>query len=134
MIVVDSSVLIDFWAGDASCKAAADALMTEDSDWISVGLWRYEVGHVLTKYVRTGRISEARARAALLESDGLLIETVEEMDLSEVWDISRSTGLTYYDSSFVWLAQARGLRLRTRDEKILLKCPHVAAAMPKVVR
>jgi len=132
MIVVDSTVLIDFWAGDASCKAAADALMLEDSDWISVGLWRYEVGHVLKKYVRTGRMSEARARAALLESDGLLIETVE-IDSGEVWDISRSTGLTYYDSSFVWLAQVRGLRLRTRDKEILRECPHLADAMPAVL-
>ena len=53
--------------------------------------------------------------------------------MGEVWDISRSTGLTYYDSSFVWLAQVRGLRLRTRDKEILLNCPHVADAMPKVV-
>jgi predicted nucleic acid-binding protein len=133
MIVIDSTVLIDFWAGDASCKASADALMLEDPDWVSVGLWRYEVGHVLNKYVRTGKMSAGRARTALLESEGLLIETVEEVDLGEIWDISQTTGLTYYDSSFVWLAQVRGLRLRTRDEKILLKCPQLAEAMPKIV-
>ncbi len=42
MIAVDATVLADFVVGEARLRASAVALMREDSDWVSVGLWRYE--------------------------------------------------------------------------------------------
>lgn len=47
-------------------------------------------------------------------------------------DIAIQNGLTFYDASYVWLARARGLMLRTRDKLILRECPDVARPMPVV--
>lgn len=130
MIVVDATVLADFLAGEAALQASAEALMREDSDWISVGLWRYELGNVLWKKVKFEKSDSEGMQKQLECGASLLIETVEDVDLVSVYDTAVQTGLTYYDASYVWLARTRGLTLRTRDKQILRECPDVARPMP----
>ena len=130
MIVVDTTVLADFWASDFALKQAAHALLREDPDWIAIGLWRYELGSALSKYVRAGFFDSLHMKSFYSHSAELLVETVDEIDGGRIWDLSSSTGLTFYDAAHVWLAQSRGLRLRTRDKKILRVCPDVAVSMP----
>lgn len=130
MIAVDATVLADFLAGEPNLKAAAEGLMREDPDWISVGLWRYELGNVLWKRVRFQDADPAEMRSCLVQGGRLVLETVDELDRSGVWHIAIATGLTFYDSSYVWLARAKGVTLRTRDKKILRECPDVARPMP----
>jgi predicted nucleic acid-binding protein len=130
MIVVDCSVLADFWAGEASQRRAAHRLLAMDEEWVSVGLWRFELGNVLLKYVRAGRLAETEMRQALLESWGLISETVDEIDMEAVWLIASEKKLTYYDSAYVWLAKSRKVPLYTSDSQVLRDCPEVAVAMP----
>ncbi len=132
MIAVDATVLADFLAGEPPLQAPAVELMREDCDWISVGLWRYELGNVMWKLARFGGQDSENLRTSLECGAALLIETVEDVDMAAVWKIAVSTGLTYYDASYVWLARARGLTLRTRDTDILRECPDVAVPMPRV--
>ncbi len=129
MIVVDATVLADFLAGEAALQASAEELMREDSDWISVGLWRYELGNVLWKKVKFEKSDSEGMRKHLECGTRLLIETVEDVDLVRVYDIAVQRGLTFYDASYVWLARARGLTLRTRDKQILRECGDVARPM-----
>ena len=131
MIVVDCTVLADFWVGEPSARRAAQRLLAADDEWISVGLWRCELGNVLLKYVRAGRLAEAEMRQALLESRSLIAETVDDIDIEAVWLIANEKKLTYYDASYVWLAQSRELPLYTRDSDILKECSEVAVAMPE---
>ena len=130
MIVVDATVLADFLVGESALQAAAVELMREDSDWISVGLWRYELGNVLWKKVKFEKGDPDEIRPHLECGVRLLIETVEDLDLPAVYDIAVQKGLTFYDASYVWLARARGITLRTRDKQILRECADVARAMP----
>jgi predicted nucleic acid-binding protein len=130
MIVVDCTVLGDFWAGEPSVRRAAQHLLTTDDEWISVGLWRFELGNVLLKYVRAGRLADAEMRQALLESRRLISETVDEIDIDAVWLIAIEKKLSYYDAAYVWLAKSRELPLYTRDSRILRDCSEVAVAMP----
>ena len=132
MIVVDATVLVDFLAGEARLQRAAEALMREDSSWVSVGLWRYEVGNVFWKKLRFGDGEERVLRRNLGEAESLLLETLDGIDRGGVWDIAQAIGLTFYDASYVWLARTRGLELRTRDKQILRECPDVAREMPGV--
>jgi predicted nucleic acid-binding protein len=130
MTVIDATVLADLLIGNDKLKEAACILAREDDEWVSTGLWRYELGNVLWKDFRFNEGDRSKLQAALCGADQLLIETVDEVDRSAIWDIACDTELTYYDSSYVWLARSRGLVLRTRDRKILKTCPDVARPMP----
>ena len=131
MIVVDATVLADFLAGDETLKRAAEALMLEDSSWVSVGLWRYELGNVFWKKLRFGDGGEEPGlRLSLTEAGSFLLETVDDVDCGAVWAIATTLGLTFYDASYVWLARNRSLELRTRDKQILRECRDVARPMP----
>jgi predicted nucleic acid-binding protein len=130
MKIVDCTVLVDFYVGEDAQKEASRALLREDADWISVGLWRYEFGNVLLKYVRVGRLGAAEMELALEEVPGLLVETVEDIAALEVWRLSLESRLSYYDAAYVWLARSRNSRLYTRDSGILKKCPDDSAPLP----
>ena len=133
MIVVDATVLVDFLAGEKELKTSAQELAFEDSRWISVGLWRYEVGNVFLKLVRRKKesLDPSELGEILRDTRVLLIDSVDEVDPGGIWSIAVDSGLTYYDASYVWLAETRGLTLRTRDKEILEKFPHLARPMPR---
>ena len=132
MIVVDATVLVDFWLGEAGLRASAIALMEDDPDWISAGLWRYEFGNVVWKLVRAARF-EASDMAAIWRGAAQCVgETENQVDFPQTYAIARQFDLSFYDASYVCLARSRGFELRTRDEKVLRKCPDVARAMPKI--
>jgi predicted nucleic acid-binding protein len=61
----------------------------------------------------------------------MLTETVENLQWRAVLDLADSRRLTFYDASYVWLAQSRGLTLRTRDAEVLRGCPDIAKPMQK---
>ena len=132
MKIVDCTVLMDFYAGENRAIEAAYALLEEDADWVSVGLWRYEFGNVLLKYLRAGRLAAAETELLLQEVSGLLVETVEDLDVLGVWRLSSDKGLSYYDAAYVWLARSRSSRLYTRDKGILKKCPEYSSPMPSL--
>ena len=130
MIVVDCTVFGDHLFGDAAARDSSLALMDEEPEWISHGLIFYEIGNVAWKCSKFGQISREDAEAALLKAGGLLVEIARDMDYSNIYRIAAKTGLTFYDASYVWLARARGLKLRTRDKEVLRICPDVAVKMP----
>jgi len=131
MVVVDTTVLGDAIVGDAAMEESARKLVLEDPFWISVGLWRYEFGNILRQHHRVLGAELDQLKVGLLEVETFLMETVEEIDTAAILDVAARRDLTFYDSSFVWLALDRGLSLRTRDKEVLRKCPDVALAMPE---
>lgn len=129
MIVVDSTVICDFLFGDNSAREASLRLIDVDPEWISHSLILCEVGNVSLKYMRHAKWSREDAEAQLAKVPDLLVELVAAVNSQGVFDIAAVTGLSFYDASYVWLARARGLKLRTRDKEILMKCPDVAEGM-----
>ncbi|MCC5805255.1 MAG: type II toxin-antitoxin system VapC family toxin [Opitutales bacterium] len=133
MIVVDNTVLSDLILGADAVRESAKILVLEDPDWISASLWRFEFGNVLWKIFRSpgDEWENVESPKVVFEAaDAALLETVESLDSCEIFSIATHSDLTFYDASYVWLARERGLKLRTRDKKILRKCPDVAVAMP----
>ena len=130
MVIVDCTVLADFYVGEARARQAARDLLRKDSNWVSVSLWRYELGNVLLKYVRSGRLRADEMAFALEEAEVLVAETVEPKDSLQVWEIALEKELSYYDASYVWLARSRGAPLYSRDGGILKKCPEYCQPMP----
>lgn len=132
MIVVDATVLADLLIGEERFSRSAKALAGVDADWIAPSLWRYELGNVLWKVGKFKGIPERELRSILLGAELLLIETVEELDKGETWDIAWDRGLSFYDASYVWLAKNRSCELFTRDGTVLANCAEVARTMPQV--
>jgi predicted nucleic acid-binding protein len=130
MKIVDCTVLADFYVGEELAKKASHGLLREDPDWISVGLWRYEFGNVLLKYVRVGRLAALEMELALQAAPDLLVEVVEEIDSLQVWRLSLEKGLSYHDAAYVWLARSCNTCLYTRDGGIMKKCPEDSAPLP----
>ena len=132
MIVVDATVLVDFFIGTEARQAAAKLLLAKDSEWISVSLWRYEFGNVLRTNVRSSQtnLDEAMALEHLVDAETMVKGTIEELDSAAIFRIAIRDGLTMYEASYVWAARMRVLKLRTRDTEILVQCPDVALPMP----
>lgn len=129
MIVVDNTVLVDFWVGEPEYREAARLLFREDSDWSAPDLWRYEFGNVIRKYARLGRISE-EVKEGAWKGCLRMVQTVHEVDVLAVDQIAEQGDLKFYDASYVWLATETGIDLRTRDRRVLSAFPDVAKAMP----
>ena len=132
MVIVDATVLADFFIGSIERQAAANRLLIEDSDWVSPSLWRYELGNALRSGVRSKDfdLDETAAVGHLGNADSLIVETIEVLDGQHILKLALKLGLTMYDASYVWAAKTRGLKLRTRDSDILKFCPDVALPMP----
>jgi predicted nucleic acid-binding protein len=130
MIVVDCTVISDFFIGIPEHADAAAQLLEADPAWISPVLWRYEFGNVLLKGVRSGRISSELMNRYLEAAEGLVIESVVELDSPAVGELAQSREISFYDASYAWLGQARGLPFHSRDTKLRRKCPDLVLPMP----
>lgn len=130
MIVVDCTVIADFFIGNAELQSSVQSLLEMDSEWIAPVLWRYEFGHVLLKEVRGGRMSADKMDQFLAAGETLIIESVVDFDASEIAALSRARDLSFYDASYVWLGQARALPFYTRDGKLARKCEGLVQPMP----
>jgi predicted nucleic acid-binding protein len=130
VIVVDATVLGDLLVGATEIRRSAEKLIVEDPDWISVSLWRYELGNILWKSLRTKSLRPAEGSRILEGAEALISETIEALDPGAILRTAEQHALSFYDASYVWLARSRGLKLRTRDSKILSECPDVAHGMP----
>jgi len=89
-------------------------------DFLVPELFWTELGNVLWKNVRVGRLSQAHAQEALREMHILDLTTVSTQRLGEnALAIACATGRTFYDSVYVSLAVETGRSLITADERLV---------------
>lgn len=131
MIIVDNTVIVDFWVGSKSSQAQAKELFSVDSKWMAPDLWRYEFGNVMRRLVRLGEITDAMKDVAW-EQSLIMVKTIHQIDVLGIDAIAAQSGLKFYDASYVWLARSMNLVFYTRDQQILNTCADVAAPMPDV--
>lgn len=130
MLVVDTTVIVDFLVGEPEFQARATQMLRSDPHWIAPSLWRFELANVLCTMVRKGDLAVSAADEFLRTAENGVIETIDLVDSSGILACANEFGLTAYDASFVWLAMSRNLPLITRDSKVLRQCPDVAKVMP----
>lgn len=131
MIAIDATVLADC-IGEPALRDASQKLLAKDPDWIAPSLWRFEMGNVLWKYVRFGKLTAPVAGSFMAEADRLVLQTVDDIRAPEILELAIEKHLTMCDASCVWIAQSRRLILRTRDFEVLQRCPEFALQMPMV--
>lgn len=126
MVVPDCNILIDFFLGEPYFNEAAQRGWRKDALWICPSLWRYELGHVLLRYVRNGLISQAMMESFITESEKLITTTIDEVDFMGIARIAVQKNISVYDASYCWVAQDLGVKLWTRDQKLLNAFPGIA--------
>lgn len=131
MIVVDCTVVADFFIGNPEMQGSVQTLLEMDSDWIAPVLWRYEFGHVLLKEVRGGRMTVELMDRFLEAAEQLITESVIDFNPSEIAALSHARDLSFYDASYVWLGKSRGVPFYTRDGKLARKCEDLVQPMPQ---
>ncbi len=123
-VVLDSSVALA-WALPDEASSRADRFLgsasRESVFWVPA-LWWYEVANALLVAQRRRRLSEA-GRVRVVELYGLLpIQTDSALDMNTMWRFHVLAGeyeLSAYDAAYLELAQRRGLRIVTFDQRLM---------------
>lgn len=123
-IVLDSSVALA-WALPDEASSRADRLLAGAGRgsvfWVPA-LWWYEVANALTVAQRRQRLAEAD-RVRIIELYGMLpIQTDSALDVNTMWRLNalaEEYALSAYDAAYLELAQRRGLRMATFDQRLI---------------
>ena len=84
-------------------------------------LTRYEVGNVLWKEYRRGRIKSLETAIPLFQE---VLDSMSRLmvdDMGEVLKIAVDKNVTFYDASYIYIAEKMGLKLVSEDDEILEK-------------
>lgn len=82
----------------------------------------YEVGNVLWKEYKKGKIRDLSSSVALFQEVLASLNRLTVDNLEEVLKIAVERNLTFYDASYVYVAEKWGLKLVTEDGEVLEKC------------
>ena len=125
--VVDASALAALLFGEPQGEEVAAALGS--SYLLGPTLLRYEIGSVCLKKIW---LHPERRQALLLALDLMARLEIREVDVPsrEAVALAELTGLTVYDSSYLWLARELGAQLVTLDVELR----RVAGERPRSTR
>lgn len=122
MIVLDSSAIIEIVRNTEEGRGL-QLLMEENEQAISCDLVQAEVGSVLRKLVRLGKIPQESAELYYRNAMSLIDELVPIGDLQpEVLCESIRLNHSTYDMFYFVLARRTGAVLFTLDQKLVDKC------------
>ncbi len=79
----------------------------------------YEVGNVLWKEKRSGKITNMESAVSFFEE---LLRNMHKLsidNIGEVLNIALEKNLTFYDASYIYVAEKNKLKLVTEDKEIL---------------
>ena len=123
MIVVDASVLCDFLL--EADKNSDMANFLAEQELAAPSLVAYEIGHALRRLNLTGKLADERAQKALLDFSLLRIELYfAEGMMFRSWELRQN--ITFYDASYVALAESLEIPLYTRDKRLAAAPGHLA--------
>lgn len=127
MPVVDASVVVDWVAPDVDPAGPAGQLLArlaeEGADLVAPRLLLEEVSNALVSGIRRRRWDGAAADLAFTTLRRLPLSVVDEPgDLARAWDLSRRYDEhPVYDMVYVAVAERRGERLYTADERLVTR-------------
>jgi predicted nucleic acid-binding protein len=118
-LVLDASIAASwhFGEGDAGADAVLDSL-AEDSARVPM-IWWFEIRNVVVFGERGGRATKEQTTAFLRLLSRLPINLADIPDGERVIDLSRKHRLTFYDASYLELAQREALGLATLDKELV---------------
>ncbi|MHC4874484.1 MAG: type II toxin-antitoxin system VapC family toxin [Planctomycetota bacterium] len=122
--VIDCSVAASWILKDEFRKSTEDLLssiITGEIELIQPDLWWYEMLNLLKSSVLRGRIRHDHIQKTLfsLKEIPMSIVSSEDIDNCLLLENSINYGLSAYDSTYLTLAETRGLQLFTFDKELL---------------
>lgn len=116
-MVLDASVVLEVLLRTPDSDAITRRILTSQEPWYAPHLLDLEVAQVLRRYVARGELLEPRGREALeLLAVFPLTRYPHGPLLGRIWQLRES--LTAYDAAYVALAEALGVTLLTRDQRL----------------
>ena len=125
MIVADANVLAYFWLPGPFIAEAA-ACLKKDPEWVAPPLWRSEFRNILALYYRKGLLTIAEAKLAFQKAEKTMGSQDFPVTAEEVLDLVSQSKCTAYDCEYVALANRLGVKLVTKDAKLVKEFPHIA--------
>ena len=104
----------------AGAEQVLDSLLTSTAHVPSI--WHLEIGNVLLKTLRRGRISTTAFQLLLKELEALPVVTdgeTERLSFRDILELARRYSLTTYDASYLELAFRLNLTLATLDKALI---------------
>jgi len=114
--VVDASALSALIFGEPAAEAIAEEL-GEDS-LLAPALIEYEIGNTCWKKMRRHPASADSLREAFKLLPRLDL-SLHDPEPQQVLALAIERGVTYYDASYLWLAESLRLPLVSLDQKVL---------------
>jgi predicted nucleic acid-binding protein len=133
LIVADANVLAYLWL-PGPLSATAAVCLKKDPDWASPSLWRSEFRNVLAAYIRKGILDVASAKSAFQKAEKTLNGQEYSVTTDEVLDLISQSKCSAYDCEYIALAQRLGVKLVTKDAKLIREFPRVAIDLDAFVR
>jgi predicted nucleic acid-binding protein len=136
MLLVDSNIVFALLVHSASWHPAARALNERDDDWCTESHALVEISNVLSRYVRAGELSGAKALAVMGEADQRMRPRMLTVDHVEALRVALKHKVSAYDARFLLAARESGFKLVTEDLKLRKAAPlltqslHDALATP----
>jgi predicted nucleic acid-binding protein len=125
VIVVDTNVISYFLIrGERTEKI--ERLYENDSDWIAPRLWIDEFLNVLATYERSDKLPSHEIAPILSDALELMDGCTFEIPPDRILSVARRTKCSAYDSQYIALAEDRGLKFYTCDQRVLRACPDIA--------
>ncbi len=128
MIVVDADVIAAFWIKSPRTQAAY-RVRARDSDWIVPVLWRSEFRSVIRQHLMHGSFGFADASWIVGKAEAMLHGREFSVSSHDVLRLVNQTGHSSYDCEYVALAEARGIKLITGDQRLTHLFPDIAVLM-----
>jgi predicted nucleic acid-binding protein len=113
--VIDASALSALAFNEPDASSIADLL--EGQTLVAPALVVYEVGNACWKKCRREPASAANLRQAFADILHLEIELFE-IEPVQVLVMAENCGITFYDASYLWLADRLKARLVTLDQRL----------------
>ena len=115
LIVIDASALGAMVFGEPEAESTAERL--GDASLAAPALIWFELANVCLKKIKRQPEQEERFLAALRRAREIHI-AIHEVDSAGVVTLARSTRLTAYDASYLWLARHEHAGLVTLDQPL----------------
>jgi predicted nucleic acid-binding protein len=114
--VVDASALAAVLFNEPGADAMAERLA--GATLFAPALIEYEIGNTCRKKCRRHPAEAAQLRAALEAMAGLDLKLLD-VDLQATLRIAERHALSFYDASYLWVAQHRGAPLVSLDSRLV---------------
>jgi predicted nucleic acid-binding protein len=116
-MVLDASVVLEVLLRTPESEAIADRILSAGEPLHAPHLLDLEVAQVLRRYVMRGELTDTRGRDALdVMAVFPIVRYSHEPLLGRIWQLRKS--LTAYDAAYLALAEALGVTLLTRDQRL----------------